>query len=331
MEGKVVKNLLSIIIPDRQGQPYLQKTIDGLLSNAEEEIEIIVVCDGTWPNPALTDDPRVKIIHHGTHFENLGMRTSINRGIAVSRGEYIMKIDEHCMVDRGFDLKLKLNCEDDWVVIPRRYRLDADEWRLEEYQILSNGDIIPDAINYKHIRPPVDYMAIDYPYQRPGDKTCGLHGAEWKRPDREELLIDDTPSMQGSCYFMKRSYWDKMFPNGLNPEFYGEFTQEAQEISLTAWLSGGRVVVNKKTWYAHMHKGKRGKGYGFSNEQYKKHMEGTERGRVYCIDYWLNTKDFEHDWKWFISGLFPDMPGWENWQERIIKDAEFDYSRRKLV
>ena len=61
-------------------------------------------------------------------------------------------------------------------------------------------------------------------------------------------------------------------------EKYGPFTQEAQEISNATWLSGGRVMVNKKTWYAHYHKGHRGKGYGFSNEQYKKHGIASEKG-----------------------------------------------------
>lgn len=310
--------MLSIIISDRNGQPYLQKTIDDLLVKAEGEIEIIVVCDGTWPDPALKSNPKVIQIHHGTHFENYGMRTSINRGIAISHGDYIMKLDEHCMMDQGFDKKLIADCGEDTVVIPRRWRLDADEWKLTT----DLGD---------H-RGPVDYMYIAYPYERPFDKTCGLHGAEWRQQqlDKQDILIDDTPSMQGSCYFTTRKYWDKILPKGLKPTNYGQFTQEAQEITLTAWLSGGRVIVNKKTWYAHMHKGKRGKGYGFSNEQYKRHMEGTERGRVYCIDYWLHTKDFMHDWKWFVEEKFPTMPGWENWQERIEHDKESDYSRRKL-
>ena len=306
--------MLSIIIPDRQGQPYLQKTIDGLFENATGDIEIIVVCDGTWPDPSLKTHPRVIQIHHGTQFGNLGMRTSINRGIAVSHGEYIMKIDEHCMVGNGFDKQLIADCEDNWVVIPRRWRLDADEWKVTR--------------EMRDQRPPVDYMFVAYPYERPNDKTCGLHGAEWKErfETNKQLLIDETPTMQGSCYFMKRSYWDKLLPNGLNPDHYGEFTQEAQEISMAAWLSGGKVMVNKKTWYAHMHKGKRGKGYGFSNEQYKRHMIGTEKGRVYAIEYWITTKEYLHDFEWFINHFWP-IPTWpDNWKERVIIDRKFDYS-----
>ena len=294
---------ISVIIPSRSPE-YLQKTIDDLLLKAEGEIEIIVIFDGIWPDPMLKEDKRVIILHHGTVHNSIGMRESINKGVAISSGKYIMKIDEHCMVDQGFDVKLIADCEDNWVVIPRRYRLDADNW-----QIIEDG------------RPPVDYMLIDYPYQRPNDKTCGLHGNEWKRPERADLLIDDTPTMQGSCYFMARKHWDTTIKE-MSTEKYGQFTQEAQEISMPTWLSGGRVVVNKKTWYAHYHKGKNGKGYGFSNAQYAEHMKGTEKGRLYAIDYWLNTKDYLYDWEWFIN-KFPGMKGWgKDWKSDIIRDRE---------
>ncbi len=301
--------MLSIIIPSRSPQ-YLQKTVDDLLLKAEGEVEVIVVFDGIWPDQMLDEDKRVIVLHHGTVHNSPGMRESINLGVLVSHGEYIMKIDEHCMVDQGYDLKLIGYCEDNWIVIPRRYRLEPDTW-----EIIEDG------------RPPIDYMYVEYPYLKPLDKTQGLHGAEWKIRDREDILIDDTPTMQGSCYFMKRTYWNTLFPDGLSTEKYGPFTQEAQEISMSAWLSGGRVIVNKNTWYAHFHKGRRGKGYGFSNAQYDFHMKWNEKGRLYCINHWLNTKDYLHDMAWFVNQKFPDMPYWgDDWEERIKKDAKFDFS-----
>lgn len=298
--------MLSVIIPSRNDQ-FLQKTINDLLSNARGEIEVIVVLDGYWPEPALIDDPRVRILHQGSVHQNYGMREAINSGVAMSRGEYIMKIDEHCMVDEGFDVKLAEDCEDMWVVVPRRYRLDAENWKLIEDN-----------------RPPVDYMFLAYPYERPQDKTCGLHGAEWRElaRAREHILIDDLMSWQGSCYFMKRTTWDWLGP--LDSEKYGWFTQEAQEIGNKIWLGGGRLVVNKKTWYAHFHKGKTGKAYGFSGAQWDKHAENNERGRKFCIDYWINDRWPErvHDFDWLLAKFAP-VPTWpENWREQILIDKQ---------
>lgn len=301
--------MLSIVIPSRQPE-FLQKTVDDLLAKAEGEVEIVVCCDGVWPSPVLRKDPKVVIFHHGEPHNNVGMRGSINAGMKLARGDYVMKCDEHTMMGQGYDTRLIEDCKDNWIIIPRRKRLDPETWTLIE-----DG------------RPPVDYMYVEYPYLKPYDKTQGLHGAEWKRSGRERYLIDDTPTMQGSCYFMKKSYWDELFPDGLDDEHYGTFTQEAQEISNKAWLSGGRVVVNKKTFYAHFHKGKKGKGYGFTREQYKKHLIGTEKGRVYSISYWLNTTDFKYDWNWFVAEKFPDMPGWSrDWKERVEQDRGTDFS-----
>ncbi len=306
--------MLSIIIPSRNAD-YLQKTVDDLLKKAEGEIEIIIVLDGYWPKEYNWSDNRIKIVHHGTIHNSRGMREGINSGVAIAKGEYLMKTDEHCMFDQGYDVKLIADCEDNWVVIPRRYRLDAENWT-----IIEDG------------RPPIDYMHVDYPFQRPFDKTCGLHGGEWKQRyyERKEILIDDTPSMQGSCWFMSKKHWDNVIKR-MEDENYGTFTQESQEICHKTWLSGGRVVVNKKTWYAHYHKGHKGKGYGFSNAQYKEHMAGTEKGRLFCIDFWLNDRWDKriHDWEWFVNEKFPDMPGWgKDWKERIEKDKAFDYSKK---
>lgn len=306
--------MVSCIIPSRSDQ-WLQKTVDDLFAKAEGEVEVIVVYDGRWADPILRDDPRLVQVHHGTIHDNLGMRPSINAGVAIAKGTHLLIIDEQCGVDQGYDLKLKADCQDDWVVIPRRYRLEPESWGL-------TTDVEGDK------RPPIDYMYTEYPYVKPFDKTQGLHGAEWRQRyyDRKNIPIDDTPTMQGSCYFMSRKWWDKIIGE-LDSTYYGPFTMEAQEVSLKTWLSGGRVVVNKKTWYSHWHKGHKGKGYGFSTEQYRRHQEGMEKGRLYAIEYWLNTQDFKYDWNWFVTEKFPDMPGWTtDWKERVAKDRLTDYS-----
>lgn len=303
-------SLLSIIIPSRGGM-YLQETLDDLLTKAEEEIEIIVVLDGYWPNPPIKDDKRVKVIHHGSLHDNRGMRASINAGVAISKGEFIMKTDDHTMFDQGYDKKLKADCDDNWVVIPRRYRLDPDEWK-----IIEDG------------RPHIDYMYLCYPYKKQFDPEGGLHGEIWpaKTLEKLDVLIDDVMACQGSCYFMSRKHWDWL--GGLDEATYGSFTQEAQEIGNKTWLGGGRMIVNKKTWYAHMHKGKRGKNYGFSNQQYKNFMAEKERGRLFCIDYWINNKWDKrvHDFEWLLEKFNP--PTWpENWKEQILIDGERDFSK----
>jgi len=298
--------VISVVIPSRSPQLYLQQTIDDLRAKAHGELEIIVALDGIDSNVEAD-----KVIRHPTH---RGMRAGINAGMEAATGDYVMKIDEHCAMDEGWDEKLIADCEDDWLVVPRRQRLDPDAWKLTSE---TEGDR----------RPPVDYMSIAYPYARPYDRTCGLYGGvidHNRTQRRKDILIDETMSMQGSCYFTKRKYWfDLLHP--MDDKNYGAFNHEAQELHFKVQLSGGKLIVNKKTWYAHAHKGKKGKQYGFSRAMYRAHEADKEKARRYAIDYWLTTKDYKHDFGWLIDHFWP-VPGWpENWRERIDEDAKHDW------
>jgi len=300
----MIKGMLSIIIPDRQEQ-FLQKTVDDLLAKAEESVEVVICMDGVWNKNFDWNKKNIVVIHHGTVQNSRGMRASINAGVSVAKGEYIMVLDGHCSIGQGYDKILKVDCEDHDIVIPRRGRLDPEKW-----EAIKDG------------RPDIDYMAIDFPLRKIGSRGVGLHGIEDKQRaiDRKDILYDEVLTGQGSCYFLKRKFWDVIGP--LDDENYGHFAQEAQEVTFRAWLSGGRVMVNKKTKYLHLHKGSRwGRNYGFSNAQYKKHGESVQKGRLFCNDFWLNNRWDKrvHDFEWLIEKFMP-MSGWpEDWKEQLIK------------
>lgn len=285
--------MVSIVIPSRN-EIYLQNTIDDILKKARGKIEVIVVLDGYWPNPQLKDDPRVVIIHRGSP---RGMRAAINAGVAIAKGKFVMKIDAHCMVDEGFDIKLANDCEANWVVIPRRYRLDPVNWKLKEVK-----------------KPPVDYEYLSYPNNPSDFGGAGLHGRQWnertiKRMDKEQYLIDDDMSFQGSCWFMRRDYF--YYLDLMDEENYGTFPQEAQEIGLKAWLSGGMVKVNKKTWYAHWHKGKtadgksHNRGYFLSKRELAKGTAFTNKWISNSTGWKKQTLSFN----WLIERFWP-VPTW---------------------
>src|SRR3989338_1521911 len=98
--------MLSVVIPSYK-DPLLHKTIESLLENAEGEIEIIAVLDGYWPQTQIKNDKRVRVIHLG---KNRGMRGAINAGVAIARGEFLMRTDEHCTFGNGFDVVLTSTC-----------------------------------------------------------------------------------------------------------------------------------------------------------------------------------------------------------------------------
>jgi len=279
--------MLSIVIPSRN-EMFLSKTIKDLLIKAKGEIEIIVVLDGYWPpSEEIIDDERVIYLHKGI---SEGMRQAINSGVAIARGEYIMKIDGHCMVDEGFDVKLIEDCEDNWVVVPRRKRLDAENWCIQD---VGKSDI--------------DYMYLSYPDDPQDRGGVGLHGRSDNKKNSDKKLkeekIVDLMTAQGSCYFMKRKYFYEL--ELLDNDNYGPFGSEFQEVGLKCWLSGGRVVRNKKTWYAHLHKGKiYGRGYYLNNKDMEKANRFTNK--------WITGEAWNKQTKplsWLIKHFWP-VPEW---------------------
>lgn len=268
----------SIVIPSRN-EPYLKQTIQDLLSKATGEVEIIAVLDGYWPAvDQIVDDKRVVYIHFS---KSQGMRGAINSAVSIAKYEYILKIDAHCMVGERYDEVLAKDCEDNWVVVPRRYALDVKKWQIEERS------------DNKY---PIDYMYLNNE----------LHGSPWPERNTDQHLkekkIDDLMSSQGSCWFMNRSYFEYL--ELMDEDNYGTFASEFQEIGLKAWLSGGRVVVNKNTWYAHWHKTE-GRGYSLGKSDGQKAVDYVERWRG-RRPVWHKQK---YDLKWLID-KFGKVPTW---------------------
>lgn len=251
--------MLSVVIPARN-ERFLDKTIEDVLKKAQGPIEVIAVLDGYWPPSPLPEDKRLRVAHIGA---SKGMRAAINAGVAISRGDSVMKLDGHCMLDDGFDVKLDADCAEDWVVIPRRKRLDAENWCIHE---VGKRD--------------VDYEYLSFPSNPADFGGPGLNGRIWndRAFSRSHVEIDENMSFQGSSWYMRRKYFD--FLELMDDVNYGSFAHEAQEIGLKAWLSGGKVMTNKKTWYAHLHKGKKyGRGYALS--------EGVRRQGTQYTNRWM--------------------------------------------
>lgn len=286
---------LSAIIPARH-ELYLQKTVDDLLLKASGDIEVIVVLDGYWPDPPLVEDKRVIIIHR----ERRGMRASINSSVAISKGDYIMKMDAHIMFPEGFDETLKSDCDDDWVVVPRRYSLELETWSPKIDKLF------------------VDYEYLGYPYDNNKNvhgSALGLHARRWgaRTVERIEKQIDENMSFQGSCWFTTKEHFQKRIGN-LQEEGYGTFIGEPQEIGLKTWLCGGKVMVNKNTYYAHLWKGKPYRTafmekFGVSYTRVG--SRELKEGNAFSADYWINNKwkERKHDLSWLVERFWP-VPSW---------------------
>lgn len=281
----------SIILPVRH-ELYLKETIDSIYKTATGDFEVIVALDGYWPDPILEDRDNLTIIHLG---KRMGMRAAINAGVSIAKGDYILKCDGHVLFQEGFNELLSQDCDVDNLVVPRRYSLDHETWTRKD-------------------KTPVDYEYLSYPYQ--DGQWVGLHAKYyWSERDksRRDIDIDETMAFQGSTWFMPRKYFmDLIYP--MDEENYGYFVAEPQEIGLKVWLSGGKNIVNKKVWGAHLWKGR-------PYRQAFREKYGTEytrvgnseliKGNKYSIDFWFNNRWTKriHDLSWLVEKFYP-VPSW---------------------
>ena len=285
---------VSVLVPSR-GERFLQRTIDDVLAKATGEIEIIPILDGDLPAVPLMAHPLVRVLSFP---KGIGLRAAVNAGVEAATGEYVLKLDAHCAIAPGFDEALQASCDDDWVVVPRRYSLDVDTWGI-----------------YK-ARPSVDYEYLLFPYR---DMAKGTRlGNTWfeRRQERQGVALDDDPCFQGSAYFFTKRHFQRMGP--YRPDLFTNFMLESEELTNKTWLSGGRVVVNKMTWYAHLHKGSvHRRGYFLA-------AKTLRRGRYahetfwFCQDGWLpGWPERVHHYDWLVEKFDP-MPGWpSDWRTHI--------------
>lgn len=284
---------VSIAVPSRN-EIFLRHTIIDILKNATTDIEVFPILDGYEPpEEELVIDPRVTYIRLEKQ-KYLQKRHGVNQALAMSTGKHVMSVDAHCMFAPGFDKVLtECHSEENLIQIPRRNRLDAENWRLQPND-----------------RPPIDYEYTMWPKKF---DPIAFHGFRWdaRTLERWDTPIDDTMIFQGSCWFMTKSYFNKM--GFMQIEGFTGWGQEAEEFSFSTWMTGGRVVTNKYTWYAHLHKGEKyGRMYFMSKNE-------NRASYVYSYDKFINGKvnNKIHNFDWIVEKFWP-LPGWpNNWKEEL--------------
>lgn len=279
---------VSILIPSRgESEENVTRTINSIWANATGDFEVIVGFDG----PQYYDfGELVKTINFPSV---VGIKTNINAMAAMATGKYIYKSDAHCRFGKGFDEVLKADMEDDWIVMPR-FKIIREDWSIQ----MRDGE-----------EEFYDYFYLCCPFTDPRGFRFKA-GGHWKERTLQRLdtLIDETPQIHGSGWFMTKDRYFELggFPN-IDP--YGH-AQEPIWLALKNWLMGGKVMVNKNTWYAHLHQQGNKRGYHMDREQENRSYKLA--AEFFMKDKWFDGK--KHDMSWFVDKFGP-MPTWpDDWR-----------------
>lgn len=318
---------LSILIPARS-EMFLKNTIDDLLTNIEADTEIIAVLDGEWAEPAIPQNERVNVIYVP---EAIGQRATTNMAARLAQGKYLMKIDAHCTVDKGFDRKmLELFAEvgDDVVAVPLMRNLHAFDWKCYDCGLRTYQGPTPEKCTQCGKTGNIKRKMVWQP--REGRRSTSYcfdaephfqYFEDYKHrdvyiKDKEEKGYTETMSLQGSCFMStKDTYWDWQ----LCDESLGNWGNQGLEVACATWLSGGRVLVNHKTWYAHMFR-TQGGDFGFP---WPASGNETERTKKRVKDKFWQQKHPTQKYpvSWLVERFWP-VKDWTDKQLSELKEYE---------
>ena len=294
---------LSIIIPARN-EEFLSQTVNSILKNKRGNTEIIVMLDGKLASPGVVKHKDVTVVYFQ---ESIGQRAATNQGVRLSNAKYVMKCDAHCTFDEGFDVKMMKDMQPDWTMVPTMYNLHVFDWvcpwcdnRL--YQGKEPKEcrrckrkMIKELIWKPRRSPETTAMRFDR-------NLKFRYWSGYKRKQSGDLV--ETMSLIGACWMLTRERYWKL---NMCDEGHGSWGQQGTEVACKSWLSGGKLICTKKTWFSHMFR-TQGGDFGFPY----KHKDGARTHAIkYSKDLWLNNKWDKaiHDLQWMIDKFNP--PDWD--------------------
>lgn len=323
---------LSILIPSRNEQ-FLANTVEDIIKNKRGKTEVIVGLDGEWADPPVVDHPDITILYYN---QSIGQRALTNQLCRLSQAKWVMKVDAHCAFDEGFDVKIFEGIDENMTVIPKMYNFHVFDWRCKKcgnrwYQGRTpihcqkgEHDINDacDGTEFEKVmvwKPRLNRENIFYRFD------TNLHfqydGQRKKSPDNNGDIVE-TMSAQGSCFMLTRKkYWEL----NICDEKHGSWGQQGTEVACKTWLSGGRLVTNKKTWYAHLFR-TQGGDFGFP---YPQEESKVEEARKYSKKLFLdNTWDKQiYSLAWLIKKFYPlnnppkdGVPDWHSPEGKKMLD-----------
>ena len=314
---------LSVVIPARN-EEFLLNTIKDILRNSEADTEVIAILDGYWPDPAIPDNDRVTIVHH-TY--SIGQRAATNEGARISQAKYVMKADAHCAFDKGFDRKLIEDCQYDWTMIPQLYNLHVYDWICSECGWTVYQGTAPKFCK-KCDRVPLERVILWKPREGKGPYVSwrfdkNLEFKQWRkhcrRPEAQGDLVE-TMSFAGPCFFIHRDrYWEL----GGCDEAHGSWGQFGTEWACKTWLTGGKLITTRKTWFAHLFRTGNFRGTGWNGSPFPYPLSGDaqRRAKEYSRDFWFNNKHPMQKYPliWLIDKFWP-VKEWEEEDREKIRE-----------
>jgi len=319
----IKKYKLSILIPARN-EEWLARTVEDLLEHKTDDTEIIVGLDGKWADPGLPDHDDVTIVYYP---ESIGQRQMTNQLCKLSNAKYIAKVDAHCAFDQDFDKKMldafKIT-GDNVVMVPIMRNLHAFDWVCPDGHRRYQGPSGP----CKECGKPTERDVVWIPKTSPQSKSYSFDASPHfqyfsehckREPFKKDLERDgltESMSIQGSFFMMTK---DNYYELDIDNEEWGSWGSQGIQIACSFWLSGGRVIVNNNTWYAHMFR-TQGQDFGFPYPQSGRQVSHAKKyaKKIFFEERWYKAI---RPVSWIVERFWP-VTYWKDEDLVALKEME---------
>ena len=189
------KPLISIILPVYNVRPYIEEAVDSVLRQTYENLEIILVDDGSTDGSADVcnqygkEDARVKVIHQ----KNMGLSAARNAGLDICKGELIAFLDPDDLL-----------CEDAIYSMYEKMVESGADIVVSNHDLYIRKFTLNGSQSYKRVK---------------NNRRFAIASGVYSKPDLFRMRINNIipTSAWGKLY--RRNLWDDLrYPVGQNYE-----------------------------------------------------------------------------------------------------------------
>jgi hypothetical protein len=209
--------------------------------------------------------------------------------------------------------------QDNWTCVPTMRNLHAFDWICDAGHRRYQGPSGPCIVCQKPTRKELVWIGKANPQSNSYCFDATPHFQYFseynKRPEGRGKLTE-IMSLQGSCFMLSREkYWEL----NICDEAFGSWGSQGIEVAVKTWLSGGKIIVNHNTWYAHMFR-TQGGDFSFPYPISGKQIEGAKK---YARDlFFRNRWDKQiYPLSWLVERFWP-VPGWTENDLNELKSGE---------
>lgn len=140
--------MVTVLMAVYNGERYVRKAIESILEQTFSDFEFLIVDDGSSDGSGeilrAYPDARIRVL---TNAGNMGLSASLNRGLELSRGDYVARIDAD---DVSLPMRLQaqvkfLDTHSDIVLVGSKYEtINASGHSMERVKVLTH----PSAIRF---------------------------------------------------------------------------------------------------------------------------------------------------------------------------------------